>query len=502
MKVRHVALLFPLSALLFLAACGEENGAEQPTLAAALSATATTLTVNRASALPTGGGTLQIDAERIDYTKRSGTSVAGLIRGMQGTTAAAHAVGALVQLVSSEPPETPAPTLTATTTTAPTSTTTSLGSTPTPTQTSSLPTSTPTDTLTPAPTLTSTLSPTLTPTATQLGEAVCGNGIQESGEQCDDGNLWGGDGCAANCTHEIPAGCLFGCVNDGETCSGATVRTVLFEIPLDFTGDQTLTAGHPRNEVVTTTDAGITFRPNEIPVILRAADLHVAPVSVPGLVCACVRAEATDQFGPGLGNAGSGRIGCNEAGLADVDYVFKVDHNVTPGSPGNGGGLPDDPGCVQGELEDGSPQHPHAGVCNTVGKPYFTGGGPRGSTVVLSSTSITLIDDAGMCSANCSIADYGPDCEPCTSDDLVHEPASSLATTTGVASAVIYDANNMARATIDTTVTGMIVECDALLDDPNHPDLSGSALVSAFGKLDQPKLGDSTTTSVFACVMP
>jgi len=31
---------------------------------------------------------------------------------------------------------------------------------------------------------------------------VCGNGIQESGEQCDDGNTIDGDGCHSNCTLE------------------------------------------------------------------------------------------------------------------------------------------------------------------------------------------------------------------------------------------------------------------------------------------------------------
>jgi cysteine-rich repeat protein len=33
-------------------------------------------------------------------------------------------------------------------------------------------------------------------------DAVCGNGTQETGEQCDDGNTAGGDGCSATCTEE------------------------------------------------------------------------------------------------------------------------------------------------------------------------------------------------------------------------------------------------------------------------------------------------------------
>ena len=37
------------------------------------------------------------------------------------------------------------------------------------------------------------------------GEAVCGNGIIEIGEQCDDSNTTPGDGCDANCQTEVPS---------------------------------------------------------------------------------------------------------------------------------------------------------------------------------------------------------------------------------------------------------------------------------------------------------
>lgn len=37
-----------------------------------------------------------------------------------------------------------------------------------------------------------------------LQQNVCGNGFQETGEQCDDGNLTSGDGCSATCGLEIP----------------------------------------------------------------------------------------------------------------------------------------------------------------------------------------------------------------------------------------------------------------------------------------------------------
>src|SRR5215470_129948 len=46
-------------------------------------------------------------------------------------------------------------------------------------------------------------TPGATPTATPSTAAgVCGDGHVDAGEDCDDGNNFGGDGCAANCTSE------------------------------------------------------------------------------------------------------------------------------------------------------------------------------------------------------------------------------------------------------------------------------------------------------------
>lgn len=47
--------------------------------------------------------------------------------------------------------------------------------------------------------------------------AVCGNGVLEDGEACDDGNVVAHDGCSATCTVEVPV-CGNGYVEAGETC--------------------------------------------------------------------------------------------------------------------------------------------------------------------------------------------------------------------------------------------------------------------------------------------
>ena len=54
-------------------------------------------------------------------------------------------------------------------------------------------------------------------------EPVCGDGMIETGEQCDDGNTTAGDGCSATCQTEPPV-CGNGHVETGEQCDdGNTV---------------------------------------------------------------------------------------------------------------------------------------------------------------------------------------------------------------------------------------------------------------------------------------
>ena len=47
---------------------------------------------------------------------------------------------------------------------------------------------------------------------------VCGNGIVETGEDCDDGNTASGDGCSASCESESGPVCGNGAVEGTEEC--------------------------------------------------------------------------------------------------------------------------------------------------------------------------------------------------------------------------------------------------------------------------------------------
>lgn len=64
--------------------------AGKSTLSADITAIDTTVTIASATGFPTSGGIVQIDSEQIRYSGVAGNTLTGLLRGQQGTTAAAH----------------------------------------------------------------------------------------------------------------------------------------------------------------------------------------------------------------------------------------------------------------------------------------------------------------------------------------------------------------------------------------------------------------------------
>jgi cysteine-rich repeat protein len=517
MNPRYLGVLLGLGGLLFLSACGDDNDADTPKLAANITAAATTLTVTSAPFFPTSGGAVQIDAEWIGYASKAGDTLSGLTRGVQGTTPAAHAAGALVILVASQAPNTPTITLT------PRATATSTIGLPTDTPTPVLsptitatPQFSPTITLTPQSSPTRTpQSPTPTPTRTTTGgAAVCGNGAVEAGEECDDGNVQGGDGCAANCAREMSLDCTLGCIdaNDNGLCgedqgdlddleSGAITNGQYAVITLVFHGDMSFIAGRPRDTEVKTVDPDLTFPANQIPTILKPTGMRVDPIPLVGISCNCAMALAGGEFGPDL--SGEGVFGCNESGLSDVDYTWTADHDISA----------QDPTCATGFLEDGGSVHPHAGACNDVGKAaYYGGGAPRDAMTMSMHMRINLAPDAGKCVKDCSVPDFGPDCLPCTEDDeptlvIINTP---MVLTTGSSFGKVEHANYWPPpVTVEgVVVTGREFSCDSLeatlTADPNAPawNMAGGATVSGIGLIDTPQLGDATSSVTLACVPP
>jgi cysteine-rich repeat protein len=404
-----------------------------------------------------------------------------------------------------------------------------------------------------------------TPTHTPVpGEAICGNGVMEAGEECDDGNNWGGDGCAKNCTNETPRRVFF---EDRLTVpaamrSRATVQTGALPVAVRLSGSQVYTTGTARNEVVRDPAGNVITNPGEIPVVVPEDQIAFDPVSVPGLVCACVRGVIAEEFfGPG--NAGDGVIGCGDVGIENINYHLRQDHNTTPGSPGNSGsarGLPDDPecddtftfdvglvspACIEGEGEIcNEPEFIHHGACTNgfcaggnIGRQctsdtacgvcnsprnieFFGGPTPRGSALINYNIGISLLQDAGICQqrfrddGTCRFPQYGPDCLPCTDDDLVFDPPELLPQTTGTAQGTLFDSNNTAGELITegvfcppptpplesrlcvTKVEGLTFDCELLLSDPTGG-FAGVGLATAYPAIDSAQIGDNVTSAVF-----
>jgi cysteine-rich repeat protein len=375
--------------------------------------------------------------------------------------------------------------------------------------------------------------------------AECGNGTKEAGEECDDGNTFGGDGCAANCTLETDYPCTLG------ADASATLQTILFAVVLPLEGNQEVTLGKA------------TASSGEIPAVIKVDSMHFEPVSLPGVACACVRGGNLAGFGPG--NAAHGNLGCGAQGLTDVSYVTTIDHNTNAVDPNcEFGDVEYDVPCVDsgcgaracqgGTLnkdsctKDADCKAKHRGVCNGKRQLEFTGDGPQGSMFLYGSLSISLIQDGGACVKNCDPKlPTGPDCLPCTDDDCSQADPNPMPFTTGTAIGEVLDANDQlgpppveiapgsgADCTTDaecaagekcwnldaiemcdgesgckcericssdvcvTEAAGHIVDCSRLVSDPNQL-MSGATLAGALASVDTATLGDNVVTGVFAC---
>jgi len=121
-----------------------------------------------------------------------------------------------------------------------------------------------------------------------------------------------------------------------------------------------------------------------------------------------------------------------------------------------------------------------------------------------------VFDVKPMRDGKCVFADYGPDCLPCTDDDLVKGTTEINPTTTGSAEAALFDANPPNGAIIDkdqncfgspcmTQVNGSLFDCSQL-GPGTSGGLSGGSLGVCFTTLDAAQIGDNVTCTVFSSI--
>jgi cysteine-rich repeat protein len=161
---------------------------------------------------------------------------------------------------------------------------------------------------------------------------VCGNGVMEAGEQCDDGNSLDGDGCSASCTNEPPppycgdgnmdAGeeCDDGGNADGDGCSAACT----IEVPPPYCGDGTMDAGEECDDG--NADNG------------------------DGCSSTCTNEPPPPYCGDGNMDAGEE---CDDGGNADGDGCSAACTTETPPPVCGNGQLEEGEACDDGNLIDG-----------------------------------------------------------------------------------------------------------------------------------------------------
>jgi hypothetical protein len=260
--------------------------------------------------------------------------------------------------------------------------------------------------------------------------------------------------------------------------------------------------------------------PDEADIRLSAVRERLAlpPIAVFRLFCACAALREQFEF--------QADIACRDDATGPVTLRIRRDHNVTPGSPGNRGGLPDDPACGFGPLPPGHVSDPcregegitcrsesslHDGVCNSgVVVDAIEDVVPRGSALLATEVRLGVLNDGGACAAGarrpdgqCPFADYGPDCLPCTNDDAGFVTFAPIRLTTGRAEGLLYDLHNGAdpEATVisadqecfgipcDTVRDGTPFDCDRLGESPDRG--VDGVLVGALPLLDLPGTGDA-----------
>jgi cysteine-rich repeat protein len=217
--------------------------------------------------------------------------------------------------------------------------------------------------------------------------SLCGNGMLDLGEQCDDGNTWPGDGCDSNCKIE----CDFGCWPNPRP-------------PMGFCGDGRLSGGED-------CDDGNTLSGDGCSSVCDVERGYHCPA--PGLRCTptCGDSLLTPPETCDDGNTRSGD-GCSEFCLIEPERACDGGICSLPGSIDGGQGASGfcGDGVIQGaeECDDGADNSDaHYGGCSAHCRYIICGDGivSNGEECDLGSKRNTALYGDG-CTVNCKLPHY------------------------------------------------------------------------------------------------
>jgi hypothetical protein len=118
---------------------------------------------------------------------------------------------------------------------------------------------------------------------------------------------------------------------------------------------------------------------------------------------------------------------------------------------------------------------------------------------------INLIQDQGRCDRDCNFPDKGPDCEPCTDDDILNFKIidNPLWLTTGTGSTRFNNANRQGE-TLEISTTGLPMDCDAMIAEADSEffDMQGGSVTTTVSLIDPPPVGDGSASVTLSCVPP
>ncbi len=341
---------------------------------------------------------------------------------------------------------------------------------------------------------------------------LCGNGMFNSGEECDDGNTAGGDCCSATCTNE-PAGTL--CSSDGNVCTDDKCNGVGLCLHVNNTApcndgnfcsvgdacrDRMCRAGAPRDCSGAFTDPCVTGVCDE------GADACVAEPAADGEACddgdACTQ---TDMCLAGLCTGTDPMIcpapePCHTGGLCDPASGMCTASVLPDGSPcDDGNPCSQVDGCVAGVCAGGAPV-----VCAPVDQCHQAGAcdpatGACSDPAVADGVDCDDGDACTQADACLAGACVGNDPVLCAAADPCHvagvcDPATGVCSSPPAADGTPCDDGNGCTQT-DACVAGLCVGAGAVVCTALDQCHTAGVCDPGTGLCSNPEAADGTTCS-------